>query len=260
LSAQSTRIVKGLKDLGRQSKGGSGSHILECDDGKKYVVKFADGSKNVVNEFLGYELSKPLLAPVYEHALVDVDVNLIKQSPDLSQRGISAGLHHGVEHHPTAKDLDGQTLDGLQILNAASAASVIVVDNWIFNTDRNNGGNVLLEPELGGWKVIATDFNCSLSGNWTVETLSVTATNRNMVDTHPLFTMVVSGQNPFNQAFGDIQQVEPSYIQSTVDTIPFTWPLTVDERIALVTCLEKRKLDVPETIRANKTRFPKWST
>jgi hypothetical protein len=259
MSGMATRSVRGLKDLGRQPKGGSGSHKIACEDGKEYVVKFADGSRNVVNEFIGYELAKPLAAPVYENALVDVNADLIKQSPDLIQRGIAPGLHHGVEFHSSARDIEGQQVDSLQIVNSGSVPAVVLLDNWILNTDRNNAGNVLIDPVPGGWNIVATDFNCSLAGNWNMDLLATTSTNRNIVATHPLLSANVSGENPFGHAVELLQQVTCGYLQSVVNTIPSTWPLTVDERIALVNCLEKRKSDVPDTINANRAQFPKWA-
>lgn len=258
LKPEPVRAVKAQKDMGKQPKGGSGSHLFDCDDGKQYVVKFRDGSRNVVNEYVSYELSEPISAPVYEHVLVDVEESLIKQTPDLTQRGIQAGLHHGVEYHPNAKDLDGQQLQGLNIINTESLPAVIVLDNWVFNTDRNSGGNILLEPNNEGWRIIATDFNCSFTGNWNEATLLATVTNRNMVNTHPLFTTFVTGADPFNRTLESLQRVDRGYLQSVVDTIPTTWPLSVDERIALVDCLDKRKTVVPEIITTNRTRFPKW--
>jgi hypothetical protein len=253
------RTVKACKDLGRQPKGGSGSHLFDCEDERPYVVKFSDGSKSAVNEFVSYEVSKPLSAPVYEHILVDTDESLIKQSPDLTQRGIQAGLHHGVEYHSTAKDLDGQQSEGLHILNAESVPVVVVLDNWLLNTDRGNAGNILLEPNEGGWKVIATDFNCSFGGNWDVQTISATIANRNLVNTHPIITTNVTGESPFNQALETLQKVDYSYLQSVVDTIPATWTISVDERIALLNFLESRKAIVPEVIATGTDRFPKWS-
>jgi HipA-like kinase len=253
------RTVRARKDLGRQPKGGSGSHLFDCEDERLYVVKFRDGSKNAVNEFVSYEVSRPLSAPVYEHVLVDIDDSLVKQSPDLAQRGIQAGLHHGVKYHLTAKDLDGQQFEGLNILNVESIPAVVVLDNWVLNTDRGNAGNILLEPKEGGWKVIATDFNCSFAGNWNAQTISATTTNRNLVNTHPLLAMNVTGENPFNQALETLQKIDRSYLQSVVDTIPTSWPISVDERTALLNFLESRKAVVSEVIAASRDRFPKWS-
>jgi hypothetical protein len=257
--AEPVRMVRARKDLGRQPKGGSGSHLFDCEDERQYLVKFKDGSKNVVNEFVSYELSKPLSAPVYQHVLVDLEDTLIKQSPDLTQRGIQARLHHGVEYHPNAKDLDGLQFEGLNIINVGSVPAVVILDNWVLNTDRGNAGNILLEPNEGGWRVIATDFNCSFTGNWNIQTISATTANRSLVNIHPLLTTSVTGDDPFNQAPETLQKVDHSYLQSVVDMIPTTWAISVDERIALLSFLENRKAVVPEVIAANRDRFLKWS-
>ena len=99
-----TKTVRGVRDLG-VIKGATGPHIVECDDGKRYVVKFAGKTKVVANEFVGQALARTVGLPVPDSSFVELDSELLVGSRDLALRAVVPGIHLGTELVPDPLDL-----------------------------------------------------------------------------------------------------------------------------------------------------------
>jgi len=69
--------------------------LLECDDKKKYWVKFKSAGRSIVAEQIVARLGVLIKAPMARTSLINVSQELINLSPDLS--GVSAGFSHGSE-------------------------------------------------------------------------------------------------------------------------------------------------------------------
>ena len=76
------RIVRGTKDLGLV-RGATGAHFVECDDGTgPYLVKFADSSRAVTNDFLGTLSAAQLIGLARpDNTLVAIGQELRSQAP-----------------------------------------------------------------------------------------------------------------------------------------------------------------------------------
>ena len=86
-SRMDVRIVGGTRDLGLV-RGATGAHFVECDNGRKYVVKFANSSRAANNDFLGRVFGRAIGLPVPDNTLVEIDEEMIAGSDDMRNRGI----------------------------------------------------------------------------------------------------------------------------------------------------------------------------
>src|SRR5258708_12114556 len=70
----------------RRMRGGAQSHLMRCDDGYYYVVKFQNNPQHtrvLVNELLGTRLAARLGLPTVPVEIVAVSEDLIRLTPEL---------------------------------------------------------------------------------------------------------------------------------------------------------------------------------
>src|SRR6267378_1395070 len=71
----------------RRMRGGAQSHLMRCDDGYYYVVKFQNNPQHrriLVNEMLGTKLAARLGLPTVPVAIIEVSEELIRLTPELA--------------------------------------------------------------------------------------------------------------------------------------------------------------------------------
>src|SRR5215472_15105732 len=79
-------MVRALEQI-RRMRGGAQSHLMRCDDGNYYVVKFQNNPQHrrvLVNELLGTHLAARLGLPTVPVEIVEVPEELITLTPDLA--------------------------------------------------------------------------------------------------------------------------------------------------------------------------------
>src|SRR6266705_6443503 len=79
-------MLRALEQI-RRMRGGAQSHLMRCDDGYYYVVKFQNNPQHrriLVNELLGTRLAARLGLPTASVAIIDVPQELIRLTPDLA--------------------------------------------------------------------------------------------------------------------------------------------------------------------------------
>lgn len=68
-------------------RGGAQSHLMRCDDGLYYVVKFQNNPQHrrvLANELLGTRLARRLGLPTVPVEIVEVPEELIRLTPELA--------------------------------------------------------------------------------------------------------------------------------------------------------------------------------
>ncbi len=256
------RVVRGIKDLG-VNRGATGSHIIECDDAKTYVVKFAGQSKATVNEYVGQAMARAVGLPVPPASLVEVSADLIAGSSDMTYRAIVPGLHQGSE-----MVLDSFGLDGWRDLLSHGAAKLdnawmlpgtICHDNWILTGDRDRADNHLIQRVGGGFTYLMLDFTHGFTGPyWSADSLEQASYLRTLVPAHPFVTEAVTGPASLQPTLEMIEALSDSQIEAVVGAIPPSWGLTEEENGCLVRFLELRRGLLSGVLTANKTSFPGW--
>src|SRR6266852_3665082 len=140
-------MVRALEQI-RRMRGGAQSHLMRCDDGGYYVVKFQNNPQHrrvLVNELLGTRLAKRLGLPTTPVAVVEVSEELIALTPDLAietqrrripcQPGPQFGSRYPGDPRRTALHdfLPDQQLR--EVSNIHDFAGMLVFDKWTCNTD-----------------------------------------------------------------------------------------------------------------------------
>src|SRR5260370_9084895 len=87
-------MLRALEQI-RRMRGGAQSHLMRCDDGYYYVVKFQNNPQHrriLVNELLGTRLAARLGLPSVPVEIVAVSEELIHLTPDLAVELPPAGI------------------------------------------------------------------------------------------------------------------------------------------------------------------------
>src|SRR6266852_917416 len=132
----------------RRMRGGAQSHLMRCDDGYYYVVKFQNNPQHrriLVNELLGTRLAARLGLPTVPVEIVAVSEELIRLTPELAvelpraripcQPGLQFGSRYpGDPRQLTLHDfLPDEQLREVQ--NLHEFAGMLVFDKWTCNTN-----------------------------------------------------------------------------------------------------------------------------
>ncbi len=149
------RTLRAVEHI-RRMRGGAQSHLMRCSDENYYVVKFQNNPQHrrvLVNEFLGTKLAAVLGLRTPAVAIIKVDKDLIRLTPDLHVERAWTGYmrghltripcHSGLQfgsrypgnpHHLTVLN----SLPDKQLLSARNLqdfVGMLVFDLWTCNTD-----------------------------------------------------------------------------------------------------------------------------
>jgi hypothetical protein len=133
----------------KRMPGGAQSHLIRCDDGEYYVVKFQNNpqSKRILaNEMLGTRLAARMGISMPEMDTVDVGLPLIKRTPELIiQMGIgslpcAAGKQCGSRYPVNPfRAIVYNTIPDRHlncVINIKDFLGIFAFDKWTCNTDR----------------------------------------------------------------------------------------------------------------------------
>jgi hypothetical protein len=206
--------------------------LLECDDGKSYVVKSRQAGRMIVNDQvlgdLGYRMGGPVPLP----ALVDVPAELIAAESEMSH--IMPGVAHGSSWIADASDREGmahqdkgenkQRFAFLAALYGLAHANDV---QFIYKND---------EPRL----VYSVDHGHFFPGGpeWTTASLSTAPTP----DLDPSITSGCQFTDSHLQGVRNgLAGVGDQTIADAVARPPDDWNFTADERVAVATYLADRR-------------------
>jgi hypothetical protein len=140
-------------------RGGAQAHLLRCDDGHFYVVKFRNNPQHLrvlANDFLVTRLAERVGLPVPATEIVDVGPWLVEHTPELNiMLGCNAipcepGLQFGSRY--VISPLEGQVFDYLapelfeRVRNLETFAGMLVVDKWTVQFQWT-AGHLLAAPD-----------------------------------------------------------------------------------------------------------------
>jgi len=136
------------RNLIRKMRGGAQAHLIECDDGGYYVVKFTNNPQHrriLINEWLACAFLRYLQIHVPETAVVELTPEFIADTPELylsigsRREPVSAGQHFGSKMavHPERVAVYDFLPDKLlyKIENRADFLGTLVFDKWASNAD-----------------------------------------------------------------------------------------------------------------------------
>jgi hypothetical protein len=257
------KTVRAVRDVGVY-RGATGPHLMECDDGLTYVVKFAGRSRAVVNEYLGQRLARALSLPCPESALVEVTAELISHSSDMRSRSVAPGVHQGSELVSNSSDLVALAgrhgrLDE-DLVNWEVLPGTICLDNLILTEDRDRAENHLVQAVPGGFRYYMVDFSHSFTGeSWTADSLVQGSSVRNLMPMLPQIAEAVRAESSLEAQLRRVEKIPDSLIEDVVTAVPAAWGVSEEERLVLVRFLETRRGLLRSVLTTNRGMFPNWS-
>ena len=251
-------------------RGGAQAHLLRCDDGNLYAVKFRNnpqGQRILANEWLATAVSRyagietPDVTPIW------IDEDFLRATPEVSLRlgtrtlPVSPGYHLGScyvgngEREPY--DYLPDTLLAT-VSNRRDFLGALVVDKFLANADARQ---CVFVREHGSFHVHMIDFGYAFNGpNWdfpdsdlagiyccarVYDTLSTTA------DLEPWLSRV--------------EDMPRSVITDALETLPPEWLAPEDHKLlpSLVRTAHSRQSSLRRTLtsllsRRRATHFPAW--
>ncbi len=270
-------MVRALEQI-RRMRGGAQSHLMRCDDGGYYVVKFQNNPQHtrvLVNELLGTRLARRLGLLTTPVAIISVSEDLIRLTPDLCMEmprtripcraGLQFGSRYpGDPHRLTLLDFlpDKQLME---VENLHEFPGMLVFDKWTCNT---NGRQTLFfrEQEDGAetaelrYRAVMIDQGfCFNAGEWNFPDAPL----RGLYARNRVYEGV-TGRDSFGPWIERIEKrITKRVFDDLIREIPPEWYADdLDAVMRLAEQLYRRRTLVPELVWAakNTTRhpFPNW--
>ena len=143
-------------------RGGAQAHLLECDDGHHYVVKFCNNQQHrriLVNEWIASVLLNHLQISTPMVAIVNLSPEFLGANPDVYLRlgsrcvDVEPGSHFGSRYpdDPAKVTLYDFVPDVLlpKVVNRDEFLGVLAFDKWIGNADARQA--VFFRPRFQQW-------------------------------------------------------------------------------------------------------------
>jgi hypothetical protein len=255
----------------RRMRGGAQGHLMRCDDGHFYVVKFRNNPQHLrvlANEFLATRLAERAGLPVPVTEVVEVGDWLVKHTVELNIQlahntiPCQPGLQFGSRY--VVSPLEGQVFDYLpvemleRVRNLETFAGILAMDKWTCNA---NGRQAAFWRKMREKKYTATFIDqgyCFNAGEWSFPDYAlrgVYARNEVYKD--------VSGWGSFEPWLSRIETMEEEAIWAAAGEIPPEWYCGEwDALQELVQKLIERRTMVRELILAFRMSarrpFPEW--
>ncbi len=240
----------------KRMRGGAQSHLMRCDDGHYYVVKFRNNPQHervLANEFLATRLAERVGLPVPAAEVVEVPPWLVEHTAELTivlgshAIQVETGLQFGSRY--VVSPVEGQVFDYLppemldRVRNLGTFAGILALDKWTCNADGRQA---------------ADQGYCFNAGEWTFPDFPL----RGVYPRNEVYARV-NGWESFEPWLSRIEKLDEDAIWRVAGEIPPAWyGGSWDELEALVQRLIERKTIVRELILAfrgsPRRPFPEW--
>ena len=255
----------------RRMRGGAQGHLMLCEDGHFYVVKFRNNPQHLrvlANELLATRLAERAGLPVPITEVIEVREWLIHHTPDLTIQlahatmPCAAGLQFGSRY--VVSPLEGQVFDYVpmellcRVRNLDTFAGVLALDKWTGNA---NGRQAAFWRKMRERKYTASFIDqgyCFNAGEWSFPD-------------HPLRGVFarnevydgVRGWDSFEPWLSRIEKMDEDVVWAAAGEIPPGWYCNDwDALESLVKQLIDRRNRVRELITAFRLSprrpFPNW--
>jgi len=262
--------VGAIKHL-RRTRGGSQSHLMQCDDGLYYVIKLQNNPQHtrvLVNDWLGTRLGELIGLPMPVIAVVNVEPWFLEHTRALHiercgyQRSFTPGQSFGSRY--VISPLEGRVRDYLpetmiaDVRNLRDFAGILALGKWTCNAD---GRQVVFWRKARGKKFTASFIDqghCFNAGEWSFPDAPLRGVfGRNDV------CRCITGSESFEPWMSRIEHFPESSVWALTEEIPQEWYNgDADALNELVTNLLERRSRVRELIlsfkESSQRPFPNW--
>jgi len=256
----------------RRMRGGAQSHLMRCQDGSYYVVKFQNnpqGMRRLANELLATKLAAQLGLPTAGVAVVEVSEALIDGTEDLviqlgrGRTRCQAGPQFGSRYPGLPSEIvvyDFLPEEQLrEVVNIKDFCGMLAFDKWTCNT---NGRQAIFFRAPGETRYRAQMIDqgfCFNAGEWTFPDAPL----RGLYMRHRVYESA-RGMEAFEPWLARLEsKITIGLLGEIADEIPPDW--YGGDRAAVEKLLEqlmRRRALVPDLIRAawkcSAQPFPNW--
>jgi hypothetical protein len=256
----------------RRMRGGAQSHLMRCEDGNYYVVKFQNnpqGACILSNELLAGRLALALGLPVMEPELIEVSDWLVEHSPEMylqvgnDRFRCASGLQFGSRfpcdplRTPVYDFLPDALLGNVQ--NLDGFAGMLVFDKWTCNCDSRQ--LVFHRAETDSSRYAATMIDqgyCFNAAEWNFPDAPL----RGLYGRLAVYSQI-AGLESFQPYLERLQHLDADILEEAASRVPPEWYGARTEAMGeLLNALMERRDRVPELIlacqRTAKNPFPNW--
>jgi len=256
----------------RRMRGGAQGHLMRCDDGHFYVVKFRNNPQHtrvLANELLATRLAERAGLPVPVTEVVETDAWLVEHTPELSIQlagntiPCQPGLQFGSRY--VVSPLEGQVFDYLpvemleRVRNLETFAGILAVDKWTGNA---NGRQAAFWRKMRERKYTAAFIDqgyCFNAGEWTFPDTAL----RGVYARNEVYAGIC-GWESFEPWLSNIENMDEDFVWLAAGEIPPEWYGSDWAALeGLVReLLERRRIvrDLIAAFRFSARRpFPRWS-
>jgi hypothetical protein len=256
-------------------RGGAQSHLMRCEDGHFYVVKFQNNPQHLrvlANELLATRLAETVGLPVPATKVVEVSEWLVAHTPELRMQlggaasekspACKAGFQFGARF--VVDPMEGQVFDYLpesmleRVRNIKDFAGMLCIDKWTCNS---NGRQAVFWRRIRERKYTATFIDqgyCFNAGEWSFPDSPL----RGVYARNEVYREI-TGWESFEPWLTKIEQMSVEAIGNCAEGIPPEWYGDWDELERLIQQLVNRRSRVRELIAAFRTSsrepFPRWT-
>jgi hypothetical protein len=146
----------------RKMRGGAQAHLLECDDGYFYVVKFRNNPQHrriLINEWIASVFLNYLQISTPEASIVNLSAGFLESNPDIyiqlgsRHLAVETGWHFGSRYPGDPGKvmvydfLPDTLLD--KVVNATEFLGVLAFDKWMSNADARQ--SIFFRARLRQW-------------------------------------------------------------------------------------------------------------
>ncbi len=256
----------------RRMRGGAQAHLMRCDDGGYYVVKFQNNPQHLrilANEMLGTRLAALLGLPVPRTEVVEVPRGLIELTADLViQLGVGrmpcrAGKQFGSRFPGDPARLTVQDFlpdeQLREVENLGDFAGMLVYDKWTCNT---NGRQAVffVEPGRSRYQAMMIDQGfCFNAGEWNFPDAPL----RGIYPRHRVYEQI-TGIESFDPWLSRVERrMTRAVLGEVADGIPPEWYNDEYEKLGeLLLRLDQRRGRIRELLVAARNSgrqpFPNW--
>ena len=256
----------------QRMRGGAQSHLIFCENGSFYVVKFQNNPQHVrvlANEMLATSLANFLGLPVPEFDEVEVSAELLERAPELSFQavqgrvGCAAGRHFGSKlpvnpsREPLYDFVPDQTL--ALLANRQAFAGMLAFDQWTCNTDTRQAVFCRAPDSDGRYRALMVDQGfCFNNGEWNFP-------DSPLRGLYPRLVVYggVTGWDSFDPWLTLLREMDWRVAEELAGRVPPAWYDAEDAALQqLVETLDRRRRRLPELLeavrRSPKNPFPNW--
>jgi hypothetical protein len=216
----------------RQLRGLNKSVVVDCDDGRRYVLKGRQVMRPLIADQVVGRLGAVIAAPVPHVALVQVPSTLL--TPGSFLEHFQAGIAHGSEFIPGCIDsyhIRHRTEPG----NPERFAALAVLYGWTDPEDRQ-----YLYAKEAPHLVFSVDHGAFFTGSsdWDVGSLRTSMS----ADVDQLVSIPADlSRSVIQSAVDRLNAATNEVIAEVVTDIPADWGITLDERVVLAQYLGNRR-------------------